>query len=77
MSARRGDEGHRWRVTDPLHRWVCGLYGHELLRSYEPGRICLRCTSCSYETRGWILDERRHDAAPRPAAAPALLSEHA
>jgi hypothetical protein len=55
MSKRRG-----W-----WQRVLCGLNGHDLMRSFEPGRICLRCVSCNYETRGWTLKERA--PVPRPA----------
>lgn len=46
-------------IMDLCRRWlrcgVCGLHGHDMLPSFEPGRICLRCVSCSYETHGWVL----------------------
>ena len=47
MSARRA-----------LQRFLCGLAGHELMRRFEPNRVCLRCTSCPYETPGWTLKEK-------------------
>jgi hypothetical protein len=53
-----------WR----LRILICGIGGHELLRSFEPGRVCLRCTSCLYETPGWTLRASRQPADPRPRA---------
>jgi hypothetical protein len=40
-----------------LQRFVCGLGGHDLLLSVEPGRLRLRCMSCPYETPGWMIKE--------------------
>ena len=49
-----------------LRAFLCGLGGHELMRSYEPNRVYMRCTSCHYETRGWTLKEKpRQHEAPR------------
>lgn len=37
-----------------LRHWLCGrLIGHDYLRAYAPGRICLRCTGCGKESPGW------------------------
>ena len=68
-----GDElaGLRHRCGDWLRSVVCGLVnGHDLLVRFEPGRICLRCVSCPYETQGWQLKgERPRSREPhRPAA---------
>ncbi len=52
-----------------LRSFFCGLGGHELMRSFEPNRVCLRCATCSYETPGWTLRER-----PRPQSAPRALN---
>jgi len=41
-----------------LQTFICGLGGHELMRSFEPNRVLLRCTSCPYETTGWTLKEK-------------------
>ena len=45
-----------WSITESVARrvglFVCGLGGHDLVRSYENGRISLRCMCCSYETPG-------------------------
>ena len=38
-----------------LRQFICGLGGHDLLLSVEPGRLLLRCTSCPYETPGWTI----------------------
>jgi hypothetical protein len=61
MSARRA-----------LQTFLCGLGGHELLRSFEPHRVCLRCTSCPYETPGWTL-KSKPDQPPAPRALTAAL----
>jgi hypothetical protein len=61
MSARRA-----------LQTFLCGLGGHELLRSFEPDRVCLRCTSCPYETTGWTLKEKQHQP-PTPRVLNAAL----
>ncbi len=52
-----------------LRSFFCGLGGHELIRSFEPNRVCLRCTSCPYETPGWTLKETS-----RPQVAPRALN---
>jgi hypothetical protein len=62
------------RVVESIARrmghLICGLGGHDLIRSYESGRICLRCTSCSYETPGWTLERAgRRRGAPAQAEA--------
>jgi len=46
----------KW-IGELLRRFLCGLAGHELMRSYSPGRLCLKCVMCSYETPGWIIKE--------------------
>jgi len=49
-----------------LRAFLCGLGGHDLLRSYEPNRVYMRCTSCPYETPGWTLkNKERQESAPR------------
>ena len=57
---------HSW-FGGPIRQFLCGLGGHELMRSYSPGRICLRCTSCPYESPGWSLKQARQVAPGRPA----------
>jgi len=58
-----------WSITESVARrvglFVCGLGGHDLVRSYENGRICLRCMLCSYETPGWTLTRARHGVSSR------------
>src|SRR5262249_28784890 len=48
--------GMKW-ITEPLRRFLCGLGGHELMRSYSLGRLWLKFVVCSYETPGWIIKE--------------------
>ena len=60
-----------------LRTFLCGLTGHELLRSFEPGRVCLRCTSCPYETPGWTLKETARQPPPPRALNAALIAQSA
>src|SRR5580765_7104480 len=61
MGARQqvDDADHYSWLGGPVRRFLCGLGGHELMRSYSPGRISLRCTSCPYETPGWVIKGQR------------------
>jgi len=61
-------------IGAPLRRFLCGLGGHELMRGYSPGRLYLRCTSCSYETPGWRLKEPRQPIVRRGRALIARLA---
>jgi hypothetical protein len=67
-------ENHSW-VGGLLRRFICGLGGHELMRSFAPGRISLRCVSCPYESPGWVLKESRQLPARR--GRPALVAQNA
>ena len=58
-----------------LRAFFCGLGGHELIRSFEPNRVCLRCTSCPYETPGWTLKEKPHQQPPSRALNAALIAQ--
>ena len=62
-------------ATRALRSFLCGLGGHELLRSFEPNRVCLRCTSCSYETRGWTLKENPRQQEPQHAMNVAFIAQ--
>jgi hypothetical protein len=77
----RVTEAHTGGIADRWKKWVrstmCGLHGHDLLLSFEPSRICLRCVTCSYETHGWILKDvetKPYGPHPRPAV---LIQENA
>ena len=60
-----------------MRTFFCGLGGHDLMRSFEPNRLSLRCTSCPYETPGWTLKERtRQTSSTRPLGA-ALIAQNA
>jgi hypothetical protein len=61
-------------IGEPLRRFLCGLAGHELMRGYSPGRLYLKCTSCSYETPGWVLKEPRQPILRRGRALIARLA---
>jgi hypothetical protein len=59
-----------------LRAFLCGIGGHELMRSFEPNRVYMRCTSCPYETQGWTLKEKPHQAAaPRAAFDAAFVAQ--
>lgn len=61
-----------------LRAFLCGIGGHELMRSFEPNRVYMRCTSCPYETHGWQLKEKPQQAqAPRAAFDAALIAQSA
>lgn len=68
---------HQTRIGRQLGRFICGLGGHELLRVFEPGRLYLRCTSCTYETPGWTLKERREPSEGQPMRRHALIANGA
>lgn len=60
-----------------LRTFFCGLNGHDLLRTFEPNRISLRCTSCPYETPGWTLKERTRQTSTQRALGAALIAQNA
>lgn len=41
------------RVGEQLHRFICGLHGHDSLLHFGDGRVSLLCSSCGHETPGW------------------------
>ena len=45
------------RAIQQMHRFVCGLHGHDVLLHFEVGRMSLQCTACGYETPGWDLQK--------------------
>ena len=50
-----------------LHRFACGLGGHDLILKIESRRMALQCVSCPYETPGWTLEDKR-----RPRTEPGM-----
>jgi hypothetical protein len=56
---------------------ICGLGGHELVLSAEPGRLSLKCMTCPYETPGWTIKESHADARPRHQAPAVFVGERA
>src|SRR5882762_4751538 len=53
------------RVSRRLHRFFCGLRGHELIVKFEPDRIRLQCVCCPHESPGWNLASRERANGPR------------
>ncbi|MBI1875167.1 MAG: hypothetical protein HYZ58_09400 [Acidobacteria bacterium] len=47
------------RMMASVRQAICGLHGHDSLLHFEENRVCLRCTSCGYETPGWSVDAKR------------------
>lgn len=47
------------RMTAFVRQAICGLHGHDSLLHFQENRVCLRCTSCGYETPGWSVDAKR------------------
>jgi hypothetical protein len=64
-------------VASRLSQLICGLSGHELVLSAEPGRLSLKCMSCPYETPGWIIKESRADARPRHQSPAVFVGQRA
>ena len=82
MESRHVEAQQPLGVIDRCGSWlrtvICGMHGHDLLLSFEPNRLCLRCVSCSYESHGWVLK----DSDPRLTGAsgrrrPVLIEESA
>jgi len=46
------------RLLTGLDRWLCGLYGHDMVIDHSPDRLWLHCLSCGADTAGWTLDVR-------------------
>ena len=44
------------RIRQSGRRFLCGLAGHDMLRHFEPDRLCLQCTRCGAQTPGWRID---------------------
>lgn len=47
------------RIGAFFRQTICGLHGHDSLLHFEENRVCLRCSSCGYETPGWAVDGKR------------------
>ncbi len=47
------------RIGAFFRQATCGLHGHDSLLHFEENRVCLRCSSCGYETPGWEVDAKR------------------
>jgi len=44
-------------LSGRVHTFFCGLGGHDLVLNVEPSRLSLKCSSCPYETPGWLVKE--------------------
>ena len=65
MNATHAHPGMLDGLSGRVHSFFCGLGGHELVLNVEPSRLSLKCSSCPYETPGWLVKE---SAAPLPPA---------
>lgn len=45
------------RLLRRLGQLICGITGHDAILHFEERRMCLRCTSCGYDSPGWDLGE--------------------
>jgi hypothetical protein len=62
-------------VASRLSQMICGLSGHQLLLSAEPGRLSLKCMSCPYETPGWTIKEKSYDPRSRRQTTGVLVEQ--
>jgi hypothetical protein len=51
-------------LSGRVHTFFCGLGGHDLVLNVEPSRLSLKCSSCPYETPGWLVKESGATAQP-------------
>ena len=56
------DDSFVGRIVESIRQTLCGLRGHDSVLHFEKDRVLLRCTSCSYDSPGWDIGQRR----PRP-----------
>lgn len=40
-------------VLRHVGRFICSVDGHTMMVRNEPNRVCLECTTCGHQTRGW------------------------
>ena len=63
-------------IAQRVGQWLCGFRGHSEVLHFEGNRVCMQCTSCGRETRGWTVvgpaprqrfegDPRRHELKPQ------------
>jgi len=70
MNATHAHLGTLDGLSGRVHSFFCGLGGHDLVLNVEPSRLSLKCSSCPYETPGWLVKE---SAAPAPDRGRAVL----
>ena len=46
------------RAVTRIGQLLCGMRGHDSLLHFEGKRVMMRCTSCGYDTPGWVTAER-------------------
>jgi hypothetical protein len=44
----------RFRLA--VRRFFCALFGHDMVRHFEPDRLSLRCLVCGAQSHGWTID---------------------
>ena len=44
------------RMRRSVGRFICGLFGHEMLLHFDADRMCLQCFRCSAQSPGWVID---------------------
>ena len=68
-------------IIETALRWIdrvlCGWRGHEMVRSFEPARLSLRCLRCGAETPGWSLGIDSTGRRPLPHRGPVLVFRRA
>ena len=62
-------------LASRLSQLICGLSGHQLLLSAEPGRLSLKCMSCPYETPGWVIKKNSCEVRSRRQTSTVLVEQ--
>lgn len=65
------------RVRLAVRRFICGLFGHDMLLHFDANRVCLQCFRCGEQTRGWVVDvkpafRRRRNPVANPRTASSI-----
>jgi hypothetical protein len=73
MNATHAHLGSLDGLSGRVHSFFCGLGGHDLVLNVEPSRLSLKCSSCPYETPGWMVKDPGAQTQPergRPVLVP-------